>query len=182
MYVLALSQCWWYAGPSSEEETEERLTQILSARNTKHATFLQFFGKWNDVKVKETDLALVPVDRRVNLATALLVCRIHFRKSKKKEMAMVGLAIMLQSWQIFLIIKEDSLRTEQNETYKFSFHFRKTCQCCIVWDTSDAWIRCSSWYLSRVKVKHKEGWQSQMLERWSRGAGNDMVQRIILYK
>ena len=50
--------------------------QKLIARFAKDTTTFQFLRQWNDVKVKEPDLALVPIDTWIRSSSAGSVCRV----------------------------------------------------------------------------------------------------------
>jgi hypothetical protein len=54
--------------------------QVFVTTNTKAATTCQFFGQWNDVKIKKTNLSLVPTQGWIRVGTAGLEGTVQFKK------------------------------------------------------------------------------------------------------
>jgi hypothetical protein len=61
---------------------------VLIARDTKHTTIVELLGNWNDVKLKEAKLTLVPAFSRIHRCASISIRLVYFQ-----EQALVPFAI-----------------------------------------------------------------------------------------
>jgi hypothetical protein len=72
--------------------------QVFVTADPKAATTFQFFGQRNDVKIKKTNLSLVPTKRRIHTGTTGLVGTIQFTKESLIPLLVNAVLKTIKTW------------------------------------------------------------------------------------